>query len=111
MRPLLVLAALVLGGCAGEYRQPRLSANHPASPEAGAAPAPARSGVLAQREPVGGANAAPMREEHDAHAGHEGGAHSEAAVYTCPMHPEVVSKQADRCPKCGMALVEKEGEE
>jgi FtsP/CotA-like multicopper oxidase with cupredoxin domain len=26
-------------------------------------------------------------------------------AYVCPMHPEVVSEQADRCPKCGMKLV------
>lgn len=26
------------------------------------------------------------------------------AVYTCPMHPEVRSSQAGRCPKCGMNL-------
>ena len=26
-------------------------------------------------------------------------------AYTCPMHPEVTSEQADRCPKCGMKLV------
>ncbi|MEX1052152.1 MAG: heavy metal-binding domain-containing protein [Patescibacteria group bacterium] len=25
--------------------------------------------------------------------------------YTCPMHPEVVSDQPGRCPKCGMKLV------
>lgn len=30
-------------------------------------------------------------------------------VYTCPMHPEVTStNSSDRCPKCGMALVQKE---
>lgn len=30
------------------------------------------------------------------------------AMYTCPMHPEVVSPDAGaKCPKCGMALVKK----
>ena len=27
------------------------------------------------------------------------------AAYTCPMHPDVVSDQAGKCPKCGMRLV------
>lgn len=26
-------------------------------------------------------------------------------TYTCPMHPEVVSDELSRCPKCGMELV------
>lgn len=26
-------------------------------------------------------------------------------VYTCPMHPEVISEQPGYCPKCGMELV------
>ena len=30
---------------------------------------------------------------------------SPAAVYTCPMHPDVTSSRAGDCPKCGMALV------
>ena len=25
-------------------------------------------------------------------------------VYTCPMHPEVVSDTAGKCPQCGMDL-------
>jgi FtsP/CotA-like multicopper oxidase with cupredoxin domain len=29
----------------------------------------------------------------------------DAALYVCPMHPEVTSDSADRCPKCGMKLV------
>ena len=29
----------------------------------------------------------------------------QALEYTCPMHPEVVSRAPGRCPKCGMALV------
>jgi hypothetical protein len=30
-----------------------------------------------------------------------------AKKYTCPMHPEVVKNKMGKCPKCGMALVEK----
>lgn len=33
-----------------------------------------------------------------------------AAVYTCPMHPEVTSSKPGQCPKCGMALVKKGGQ-
>jgi FtsP/CotA-like multicopper oxidase with cupredoxin domain len=29
----------------------------------------------------------------------------EDVVYVCPMHPEVTSEKADRCPKCGMKLL------
>ena len=28
-----------------------------------------------------------------------------AVVYSCPMHPEVVSEEPGRCPKCGMKLL------
>ena len=28
-----------------------------------------------------------------------------SVAYVCPMHPEVTSAQAERCPKCGMKLV------
>ena len=27
--------------------------------------------------------------------------------YTCSMHPEVVQDKPGKCPKCGMALIEK----
>jgi FtsP/CotA-like multicopper oxidase with cupredoxin domain/thioredoxin reductase len=30
---------------------------------------------------------------------------AEGASYVCPMHPDVTSATADRCPKCGMKLV------
>ena len=31
----------------------------------------------------------------------------QATVYTCPMHPDVVSDKPGKCPKCGMTLVAK----
>ncbi|MDO8572068.1 MAG: copper-translocating P-type ATPase [bacterium] len=33
---------------------------------------------------------------------------SEKSVYTCPMHPEIVSDKPGSCPKCGMRLVKTE---
>ena len=33
-----------------------------------------------------------------------------AAVYACPMHPEVTSNAPGTCSKCGMALVERREE-
>ena len=30
-------------------------------------------------------------------------------LYTCPMHPEVVSDAPGKCPKCGMKLIPKKG--
>lgn len=31
---------------------------------------------------------------------------NKAAVYACPMHPEVQGNLNDKCPKCGMKLTE-----
>jgi predicted RNA-binding Zn-ribbon protein involved in translation (DUF1610 family) len=43
-------------------------------------------------------------------AGREMTAQEEAAVYACPMHPEVTSTAPGKCPKCGMELVQRRKE-
>jgi uncharacterized protein involved in copper resistance len=61
--------------------------------------APAGASVAEAEKAAGG----------NAHAGHSMGAgetaNPAAAVYTCPMHPEVKSATPGTCPKCGMTLV------
>lgn len=32
---------------------------------------------------------------------------AEKVLYTCEMHPEVISDKSGKCPKCGMELVKK----
>jgi membrane fusion protein, copper/silver efflux system len=41
---------------------------------------------------------------------HEGHGEQHQAIYTCPMHPEVLKKAPGSCPICGMDLVKKEEE-
>lgn len=33
---------------------------------------------------------------------------TDTKIYTCPMHPEVISDKPGKCPKCGMNLELKE---
>ena len=39
---------------------------------------------------------------------HEGIMATDKVVYTCPMHPEIVSENPEDCPICGMKLIQKE---
>ncbi|MFA6034673.1 MAG: efflux RND transporter periplasmic adaptor subunit [Myxococcota bacterium] len=39
------------------------------------------------------------------HSSANAGGDAAATLYTCPMHPEVVSDRPGKCPKCGMNLV------
>ena len=32
---------------------------------------------------------------------------TDSIIYTCPMHPEIISGKPGKCPKCGMDLIQK----
>jgi len=86
------VALAVLGGCAGETAGTQFGADHPANPQAPAAPVPPPSKTLALN-PTSAPSTRPVET---------------AAVYTCPHHPDVTSTDPEaRCPKCGMKLVPK----
>jgi Cu(I)/Ag(I) efflux system membrane fusion protein len=50
--------------------------------------------------------AASCGNKKDPHAGHN--TDSTAAIYTCPMHPQIIRDKPGKCPICGMDLVKKE---
>ena len=112
VKALATACALALfAGCAAPPAEPRLAADHPANPDAPAAPAPPVSTTLAI-EPASAApavNAPAPPHDHSAMQHNHDGPAAAAAVYVCPHHPEVISDKPDqRCPKCGMKLVKKE---
>lgn len=49
--------------------------------------------------------ASPANDDHGGHG--SATSPSAAAMYSCPMHPEVVSSEPGTCPKCGMNLIRK----
>ncbi|MBA3707603.1 MAG: hypothetical protein H0W83_02140 [Planctomycetes bacterium] len=81
---------------------PSGAGEHQAEP-AGSGAGPAHD----HAEPVDGAHH--DQEAHQEHAGADAGhgATPDAGTWTCPMHPEVLSDQAGRCPTCNMKLVPK----
>lgn len=121
MRTFLLFLSVGLTGCASNYREPDLPANHPANPSAESAVMPHRSMTLAitaqervapslpngaMHEGHGSDSASVPRGHGDAEGRHRAPTPSDPALYACPMHPEVTAdKPGMRCPKCGMALV------
>jgi hypothetical protein len=128
MRCLSIWAALFAFGCASTELD--VNAQNPAHPDAPAAPRSSAPNALAGGfEPFAAydeASGSPGHEEHgvkEAPAGHEGhGSHTQAApadagageaappagsaaVYTCPMHPQIRKPKPGSCPICGMDLV------
>lgn len=81
-----------------------------ASPASAAAPIAAVTRSLEADPPLPGESAAGWEGLEssvpaESHAGHEHG-----AIYTCPMHPEVLSEAPGKCPRCGMNLVKRDAE-
>ncbi len=108
--PMAVMLTL-LAGCQATYREPTLPADHPANPGGDAAAPAEHSHTLATTT----SDMASSEAAKPAMTGEHGGdipasVAPGAALYVCPMHPEVTSDNPDqRCPKCGMKLVKKDG--
>ncbi len=108
-----VFLAAGLAACTGTALE--VGSNHPGSPAA----APGRLPVIEslKRElsdatsPVLGSGGEHAH-EHAAHEHESQAAPSDAGAtrYTCSMHPEVVTNEPGKCPKCGMTLIPKKDE-
>jgi len=109
MRMTAVLSAvgLIVGCTDGAVPPP--GAAHPASPAAAEGVthvASSNSSAAASSEPA--PQGAPAGHQHHGAASAMSAApagSTDKTVYTCPMHPEVISDKPGQCPKCGMNLV------
>ena len=113
-RWLALLGLLLLTACAGSFREPALSPQHPASPQTAQASWKDPSPTLEQEvqdENRSGRSAPPLNPpitgEHDRSTVEASSPAPSGTIYTCPMHPEVIRGEPGNCPKCGMRLVEK----
>src|SRR5262245_56215883 len=98
----IVAAAAVPSGCRTPPAPVLVPSGHPASPACPEAPPPPLSTALLSD--TGAAPPAPESpHDHPATEAKPG----DDAGFVCPMHEDVVSRDAGRCPKCGMALVPK----
>lgn len=109
-RFLLSLPAVVAltASCATEP-PPRPVSLDPSNPAAAESP-PLTAGSLTQpTPPMSAASSSPApAEKPDTPPAATSARDEHPTLYTCPMHPEVISDKPGKCPKCGMTLVPKE---
>lgn len=125
--PSALLTVLLLAGCATRRVPETFPENSPVSTETPAGPitAPVELGHHnPESSPEGEmskeaghdhhrhtAPKSPDTSPHSGHAAHPTDEHSPPPkptpqIYSCPMHPEVTTKEPGICPKCGMKFEE-----
>jgi hypothetical protein len=105
---------LLLVGCAASVTDPARSPDHPANAAAPEAVISAPSQTLAITQMPATAPSGDAMPNMPGMQRMSGGSMHEtpttqAAIYTCVMHPEVISDKPGKCPRCGMTLVLKKG--
>lgn len=111
-----VAALAAVAGCS-PIQPPEPAADHPASPQAAQAEDAELSDVLAVDEENLPRTPPEMRRDmmHHGHGQMDGemtgpsSPETEAAGYSCPMHPKVVSQEPGRCHECGFDLIPEGG--
>lgn len=136
-RRLLIAIPFLLVGCSSSMPKAP-PADHPANADAPEAPLSSSNTTLAISEPPATAPSGESMGMGGMHGGHQmqrgmpGVSHDmkgmqhqmptarpeqtsapatrqATAVYTCVMHPDVISDKPGKCPKCGMKLMLKKG--